>query len=91
MCSSAREIAAKDHNNIYELWDADVSMGCTCDAGYHGPGCELRKCKHGKDPMFLDAEGSHRFMNISYVIYTQNKDAKITGNYSIEFTDILVN
>jgi hypothetical protein len=88
ICESARELASHDSNNVYELWDSDVTMGCLCDSGYHGPGCELRKCKYGKDPMFLDAEGSHRYMNISYVIYINDKNAKIAGNYSIEFHDI---
>ena len=29
-CESIRELAAKD-NNIYELWDRDITYGCDCD------------------------------------------------------------
>ena len=88
ICNTAREIAAADHNNVYELWDADITMGCVCDEGYSGPSCEERRCKHGFDPMFQDPEGSQRFTNISYVLYTRNPLAEITGNYSLEFHDI---
>ncbi len=88
VCMSAREIASNDYNNVYELWDADISMGCVCDPGYSGPECQTRTCKYGFDPMFQDPEGSQRFTNVSYVIYTRNSTANIFGNYSIEFHDV---
>ena len=93
VCKSAFEIAKMDYANVYELWDSDMTMGCVCDAGYSSPGCELRRCKKGKDPVFHDDEGSTRYANISYVIHANmfgpNLEGynNITGNYSILFTD----
>jgi len=88
VCLTAAEMARREDANVYELWDADVTMGCLCDAGYEGPGCEHRKCKQGVDPMYLDPQDSKRYTNTSYVIFTQDRLAKITGNYSLEFHDV---
>jgi len=35
----------------YNLWDADKTMKCRCDAGYDGPDCSLRLCPVGPDPV----------------------------------------
>eukprot|EP00750_Incisomonas_marina_P020167 INCI3782.1.p1 GENE.INCI3782.1~~INCI3782.1.p1 ORF type:complete len:591 (-),score=105.07 INCI3782.1:54-1826(-) len=35
----------------YNLWDADKTMKCKCDAGYDGPDCSLRLCPVGPDPV----------------------------------------
>lgn len=35
----------------YNLWDADKTMKCNCDAGYDGPDCSLRLCPVGPDPV----------------------------------------
>jgi len=35
----------------YNLWDADKTMKCKCDAGYDGPDCSLRLCPTGPDPV----------------------------------------
>lgn len=32
-CNTIEELAKLDGNNIYELWDKDASMGCSCDPG----------------------------------------------------------
>lgn len=32
-CNTIEELAAMDGNNMYELWDKESSMGCSCDAG----------------------------------------------------------
>lgn len=34
-----------------DTWDANKIYGCVCDAGFQGPGCALRVCPHGDDPM----------------------------------------
>lgn len=35
----------------YDLWDADMIQGCSCDAGYAGVQCGERVCPTGDDPM----------------------------------------
>lgn len=32
-------------------WDADMIMGCECDAGFKGPSCNLEDCPSTADPM----------------------------------------
>ena len=55
-CMSAADLAAADHDNIYRLWDRDVSMGCKCESGYSGPSCADKICKYGVDPLYDDDE-----------------------------------
>ena len=32
-CNTIEELANSDGSNIYELWDKEASMGCSCDPG----------------------------------------------------------
>ena len=32
-CMTLEQLAFLDHDNIYDLWDKDASMGCKCDPG----------------------------------------------------------
>ena len=91
MCVTARTLAQMDHDNTYELWDADVNMACLCDPGYSGPACTFLTCKAGFDPLFLDREGTRRFSNYSYVIYSKSSRTTFVGNYSIDFYDVYNN
>jgi hypothetical protein len=54
VCKTISQLAKADRGNSYKLWDRDSTMGCECDAGYYGPDCSLRDCKHGVDPLYLD-------------------------------------
>ncbi len=87
-CQTKRELATADHSNLYELWDADISMGCKCDSGYYGAACELKTCKQGYDPIYHDAESSVRYSNWTVAIVLRSGDHFIYGNYSLVFTDI---
>jgi len=89
VCLSARELAKLDGGNNYELWDADVTLGCKCDPGFTGPDCSMKTCKVGYDPLYRDPGNSHRYSNWSYVIYHMANDTRIPikGNYSIIFYD----
>lgn len=86
-CETARNLALIDAGNEYNLWDADVTLGCNCDAGYYGPDCSLRRCKVGYDPIYRDPDNNHRFSNWSYVLYSQQNASQIHGNYSLVFFD----
>ena len=47
-------MAEHEENNIYELWDAEITYGCKCDPGYMGADCSQRYCPSGFDPLYLD-------------------------------------
>jgi len=86
-CETARTLAKIDHDNLYELWDADMTQGCLCDSGYSGADCSFRTCKIGYDTFYQDPESSWRFSNWSIIIATQNSITSINGNYSLIFND----
>lgn len=87
-CASIQELAALDHENIYRLWDEDITMGCACDAGYSGSDCSARTCKVGADPLYYDDFQNVRHANFTVQFYIMNDNAEIYGNYSIVFTDV---
>ena len=64
VCKSIKQLAYADNYNSYKLWDKDSTMGCSCDGGYFGPDCSLRKCKYGVDPLYLDDSST-----VKYSIY----------------------
>ena len=82
-CMPIKSIAKLDYNNQYELWDEHSSMGCVCDAGYHGADCSLSNCKYGVDPIYADYnERTIRFSNFTFVIW--NIDSR---NAALEVID----
>lgn len=88
VCKSIRELALLDSANSYELWDSEITMGCSCDKGWYGPDCSLRTCKKGTDPLYLDAPQTLRTttweLNIAYPTASSNA---LAGNFSIRFFD----
>jgi hypothetical protein len=51
-CHTIQYLANEEYNNVYELWDAKMTMGCKCDAPYFGADCSSRACKYGTDPLY---------------------------------------
>mmetsp|Transcript_25885 Transcript_25885/g.57316 ORF Transcript_25885/g.57316 Transcript_25885/m.57316 type:complete len:736 (+) Transcript_25885:55-2262(+) len=86
-CESVKEIAARDYNNMYYLWDEDVTMGCVCDGGYTGADCSERTCKFGADPLYYDDSQNVRYSNWTYQFYAKDPSKTLTGNYSLVFYD----
>lgn len=39
MCRTIEELARLTNDNMYKLWDKDVSTACHCDPGFYGPAC----------------------------------------------------
>jgi len=54
ICMNAQNLAAQDHDNVYNLWDAEVGFSCLCEPGYSGPTCASKMCKYGIDPLYYD-------------------------------------
>jgi len=92
-CMTAANLAIADYNNVYMLWDKDVTMGCVCDPGYTGPSCEDKMCKYGVDPLYDDDEYmSIRVPTARVLISNANKDewynGQLAGTYAIKFYDV---
>jgi len=85
-CESISDLASAEFGNIYALWDADVTMGCACDAGYNGADCSLRSCKYGVDPLYTD-DTSARVTTTSVRIETSAASA-LSGTYALKFYDV---
>lgn len=71
------------------MWDADITLGCHCDAGFYGADCSLKRCKVGYDPIYKDPEWTPRYSNWSIVIFHRGNESytSIRGNYSLVFYD----
>ena len=88
-CQTAEAIAAGESGNVYDLWDADQTLGCVCDPGYDGPDCSERTCKYGADPLYYDDVVNIRVPNVTFMAYTAyaSTAATIQGTYAIIVTD----
>merc|ERR1712023_186545 len=83
-------------DNMYDLWDAEMTMGCVCDAGYTGPDCSGKACKYGVDPLYVDDEATAHVESIKYAFYDTGADgmsdkagtAAISGTYALKFYDV---
>jgi len=85
-CMTIEQLAFLDHENIYDLWDKDATMGCKCDHGYAGPDCNDRVCISGIDPLYTDdttAQVTH-----TTVRFESTDASALSGEYAIKFYDI---
>jgi len=88
-CEHVKTLAAQDFGNIYDLWDAEMTMGCKCDAGYSGPDCSSRDCKYGIDPLYVDDEQTARVESVDYRIYVNDMSTTYSrGTYALKFFDV---
>jgi hypothetical protein len=86
-CKTIGELSTDDSNNIYELWDKDITLGCDCDPGFYGADCSQKRCKVGADPLYYDDYQNVRYANFTVQFYVTDADENIYGNYSLIFTD----
>jgi len=88
-CEHIKTLAALDFGNIYDLWDAEKTMGCLCDAGYSGADCSTKDCKYGVDPLYVDDEATARVEGVDYRIFigATKGSATTKGTYALKFYD----
>lgn len=79
VCSSISQLAAADNHNVYLLWDKNVTMGCSCDAGFYGPDCSLRSCKYGLDPLYLDDATTIKYATFDFAVVATTTAAITTS------------
>lgn len=84
-CMTIETLAHLDNENVYSLWDKDVTMGCKCDPGYAGPDCFYRTCLKGVDPLYTD-DATARVTHTTVRVESSDADA-LSGRYSIKFFD----
>jgi len=92
VCKNIRQLAAADNGNIYKLWDKQTTMGCECDAGFSGPDCSEKLCKHGVDPLYLDDISTVKYPVWNFATLNDNAGAfhdSLDGDayWSIRFFD----
>lgn len=68
VCKTVRQLAYADNQNVYELWDRDVTMGCECDPGFSGPDCSERLCKYGVDPLYMDDTSTVKYATWDFAV-----------------------
>ena len=85
-CETIAELAEDADDNIYALWDKDMTMGCSCDPGYSGADCSSRMCKYGIDPLYIDDESTARVSSATYIV-RPGFDG-LDGTYAIKFYDV---
>merc|ERR1711871_1907489 len=87
-CEHVSTLAANDFDNIYDLWDAELTMGCACDPGYSGADCSSKDCKYGIDPLYVDDDSTARVEGVTYKFQTSGNDPSvISGTYALKFYD----
>jgi len=89
-CEHIKTLAKISGDNEYRLWDATVTMGCSCDAGFTSPDCSLRECKVGIDPLYVDDEATVRVEHVAYRIGVNasvHGSLVLEGEYAIKFFD----
>lgn len=92
-CETISRLAQLAGGNEYNLWDADITLGCACDPGYSGPDCSEQVCKFGIDPLYHDDDTVIRVEGVTYRIdvnITGDADRlyELTGAYALRFFDV---
>ena len=82
VCKTVRQLAYADNENVYELWDRDVTMGCECDPGFSGPDCSERLCKYAVDQLYMDDTSTVKYATWDFAVVHEG-----TSGYGVNFHD----
>jgi hypothetical protein len=99
VCKTVRQLAYADNQNVYELWDRDVTMGCECDPGFSGPDCSERLCKYAVDQLYMDDTSTVKYPTWDFAVVHKSTSAgatdfhngmydESTGYWAIRFFDM---
>lgn len=99
VCKTVRQLAYADNENVYELWDRDVTMGCECDPGFSGPDCSERLCKYGVDQLYMDDTSTVKYATWDFAVVHKTTSGTAadfhngmydegTGYWAIRFYDM---
>lgn len=79
VCRSISQLAMLDNDNVYMLWDKNMTMGCACDAGFYGPDCSQKSCKYGLDPLYLDDATTVKVATFEFAVLATTTTAITTS------------
>jgi hypothetical protein len=99
VCKTVRQLAYADNQNVYELWDRDVTMGCECDPGFSGPDCSERMCKYAVDQLYMDDTSTVKYATWDFAVVHESTSGTAvnfhngmydsgTGYWAIRFFDM---
>lgn len=54
VCRTLKQLAQRDSDSTYNLWNRQIIRGCQCDKGFYGGDCSMRYCPRGIDPIYND-------------------------------------
>ena len=93
-CEHIERLAALAGGNEYRLWDAGLTMGCACDAGWGGADCREKRCKLGVDPLYVDDDATARLEGVTFRIAVNGTgssaahgDLALAGRFALRFFD----
>lgn len=95
VCKTVRQLAYADNENVYELWDRDVTMGCECDPGFSGADCSERLCKYAVDQLYMDDTSTVKYATWDFAVvhkgatdFHNGMFDEGTGYWAIRFFDM---
>merc|ERR1719502_752759 len=88
---NAQDLAAADNDNVYLLWDKEVSMGCVCEPGYD----DFVSIRAPTARVIMTNTAESNSVAKSYIDrynaglqdYSPLKDTVLSGTYAIKFYD----
>lgn len=96
-CYNLKDIAKKNYNSVYSLWDKETGTACICESDYMGYDCSFKKCPYGLDPLYRDDINAVRYgayymalltSSNTYDFYDKVGRASTYGKFGIKFYDI---
>eukprot|EP01038_Epipyxis_sp_PR26KG_P011527 gene11527-15440_t len=82
ICQNLYQIAQRDYQSSYQLWDKQISRGCVCDKGFYGGDCSQRTCKRGIDPLYMDDVSRIQYPSFFFAVLTSAPTYDISDGFA---------